>query len=147
MKIFNKELKEYFKPTWIWLLLVALIGQFQILNILFLHIQILEHLPFGFLRFTQLLWVLIIFINIFNLTKKKDFSFLQVIFVGFFYFLAFGVLKIIVRIILGHDIHYLLFGGMGKLSPLLECFLIILIVTIAAALSGIYEKKLENKRE
>ena len=146
MKIFNKELKKYFKPTWIGLLVVALIGQLQIFNVLFWQIQIFENLPLGFLKFTQVIWVLIIFINVFYLTKKKDFSFLQALFVGFLYFIAFGVLKIITRIILGHDIHYLFLGGMGKLSPLLECFLIISIVTVAAALSAIYEVKTKKQK-
>lgn len=142
VKIFDKELMDYLRPTWICLLIVAFIGQFQILNVYFLHI--LEHppfLPIGFLKLTQLIWGLILAFNVFYVVWKKDFTFLQAIFTGFLYFIGFGVLKTITRTAMGHDLRYLLLGDASRLSPLLECFLIIFALTIIGAGAGLYEKR------
>ena len=145
MKFFGKELVDYLKPVWPWLLAVALIGQFQILNEFFLHIQLLELLPLGFLHFTQLLWALIIAFSILHIVQKKNFSFPQALFVGFLYLLAFGVLKVITRLALGHNPNYLFFGSAQAMAPFLECVLYISAITIVAALAGLLDKKTAKK--
>jgi len=146
MKFFGRELVDYLKPVWPWLLAVALIGQFQVLNVFFFHIQALDCLPLGFLHFTQLLWALIIAFSVLHIVRKKNFSFPQALFVGFLYIIAFGVLKVIARIAMGHDIHYLFFGDAQRMGPFLECILYISGITIIAALGGMLDKKTAKKK-
>jgi hypothetical protein len=147
MKIFQKEFVEYLKPTWPYVLAVALIGQIQLASVFLVPPNIAEF--FGsiqFLRISQVLWLTIIAISIFIMVLKHHFNFKQILFLGFLYILAFSFLTVFVRaIFLGHDIRYLLLGDAHRMSSFLLSILYISIVTIVTWLVALLSERQKLK--
>lgn len=144
MKIFQKEFVDYLRPAWPYLLVVALIGLFQVIGVYLVPADV-EHLlqSINFLKMTQAAWALAVALSILIMVRKYDFGFLQVLFLGFLYVLAFGFLKIFVRVALSHDLGYLLLGDATRVSPLLESIIYISFITIVVGVGAILTKKMK----
>ena len=150
--IFGKNLIDYLKPTWPYILAVFLIGQIQIGSVFYFPINIqnfFNSIP-HFLRLSQLLWVILIIISLFVVVRKYDFTFKQIQFLGLLYFIVFGVLKVFVRsVFLRHDLNYLFLGHESApviSAPFVECFVYIFLITIVVGWVLIKDKEITIKK-
>jgi len=150
--IFGKSFIDYLKPTWPYILVVFLIGQIQIGAVFYFTVDIqnfLNSIP-HFLRLSQLIWAITIFISLFVVVRKYDFNFKQIQFLGLLYFIVFGVLKVSVRaVFLKHDLYYLFLGHESApviSAPFVECFVYIFLITIVVGWGFIKDKEIAIKK-
>jgi len=119
---------------WLPLLVVFAIGQLEIVYFF------MTPAPSDiFLRVAQIVWMLIIFVSVYYAVKKKGIDLKQVFFVGFLFFVALGMITVLVRwLVFRHDVIYLV------TKPLALFFLYVFISVFAGAFGAILEKKMQK---